>query len=284
MRILVTNDDGITSPGLHALAKALADDGRDVLVAAPDADYSGSGAAIGRIHADDHIDVSEDKLPDLPDVPAYGVDGPPALCVLAARLGGFGDPPDLVISGINPGCNTGRSVLHSGTVGAALTAANFGVSGLAVSVDVTTGLIHEAPTSEGSPEENGGSPPLTAEQDPPQWETAARLAAGLVDWLQAAPQRTVINLNVPHLALSEVRGLRWAALANFGTVRTAVVESGEGRLQMELRSSDVELPPGSDSALVREGFATVTAIRGVTAAEETPVAELLEQAVLSGAG
>ena len=56
--------------------------------------------------------------------------------MLAARLGGFGDPPELVVSGINPGRNTGRAVLHSGTVGAALTAANFGVSGLAVSIDV----------------------------------------------------------------------------------------------------------------------------------------------------
>jgi uncharacterized protein YndB with AHSA1/START domain len=64
---------------------------------------------------------------------AYGVDGPPGLSVLAARQGGFGDPPELVVSGINPGHNTGRAVLHSGTVGAALAAANFGVSGLAVS-------------------------------------------------------------------------------------------------------------------------------------------------------
>ena len=83
------------------------------------------------------------ELPGLAGVPAYALDGAPGLCVLAARLGGFGDPPDVVMSGINPGCNTGRAVLHSGTVGAALTAANFGVRGLAVSIDVVSTRIQE---------------------------------------------------------------------------------------------------------------------------------------------
>src|SRR4051794_41653689 len=70
-------------------------------------------------------------------VPCFGIDGPPALSVMAARLGAFGHPPDIVVSRINPGCNTGRSVLHSGTVGAGATAANFGISGKAVRVCIT---------------------------------------------------------------------------------------------------------------------------------------------------
>ena len=64
---------------------------------------------------------------------AWSVTGPPALCVMFARLGVFGGPFDLVVSGINPGANSGRAIYHSGTVGAALTARNGGVSGLAVS-------------------------------------------------------------------------------------------------------------------------------------------------------
>ena len=159
MKVLVTNDDGVASPGLHALVRALTGDGRDVEVAAPDRDMSGSGAAIGRIHLDEHIDAQPVELPGLAGVPAYAVDGPPGLCVLAARLGGFGPPPDVVVSGINPGCNTGRAVLHSGTVGAALTAANLGCRGLAVSIDVRPG-----PAADGS-------------TGPRHWATAAQVAA-----------------------------------------------------------------------------------------------------------
>ena len=63
--------------------------------------------------------------------------GPPALCVMFARLGAFGEPFDLVVSGINPGANVGRAVYHSGTVGAALTARNGNISGVAISQAVT---------------------------------------------------------------------------------------------------------------------------------------------------
>ena len=129
MKVLVTNDDGIDAPGLHALARALVADGRDVVVVAPARDMSGSGAAIGQVHLDETSTPAGSSCRGCAGVPAYAVDGAPGLCVLAARLGGFGDPPDVVMSGINPGCNTGRAVLHSGTVGAALTAANFGVRG-----------------------------------------------------------------------------------------------------------------------------------------------------------
>jgi 5'-nucleotidase len=239
VRILVTNDDGVGAPGLLPLAKAMVATGHDVVVAAPQVDMSGSGAAIGRMHADETIDVEPVELPGLEGVPAFGVDGPPALAVLAARLGGFGDLPDVVVSGINPGPNTGRAVLHSGTVGAALTGANFGVSGLAVSMGV--GDVY-------------------------QWETAAALAASALEWLLLQPAKTVLNLNVPNLPLGEVRGVREATLAPFGTVRAALVESQGGGLQMELAEHGMELPPDSDTALVRDGFAAVTVLRGITAA------------------
>lgn len=117
MRILVTNDDGIESEGLHVLARALRGQG-EVIVAAPDSEYSGAGAAIGPIH----LSEPEVRSVDVDGIDtAWSVSGPPALCVMFARLGLFGDV-DLVVSGINPGANVGRSVYHSGTVGAALTA------------------------------------------------------------------------------------------------------------------------------------------------------------------
>src|SRR6476646_7231203 len=191
MRLLVTNDDGIDAEGLHVLARHLAHAGHEVIVAAPASDASGSGAALGVFHADSHIDVKRVDIPDC-DAPAWAVAGPPGLCVLAARLGAFGDPPEVVVSGINAGLNTGRAILHSGTVGAALTAQNFGAKGLAVSVQ-------------------------SGEQW--HWDNAAGLATEVVHMVRAAPARSVVNVNVPARTRAEVRGLRWARLAPFGEVR-----------------------------------------------------------------
>ena len=126
MRLLVTNDDGVEAQGIHVLAAALRDAGNDVLVVAPNSDRSGTGAAIGLIHADQHLDAEAVEMPGCAGIPAYALDGPPGLCVSAARLGAFGTPPEIVVSGINSGCNTGHAILHSGTVGAALTAQSFG--------------------------------------------------------------------------------------------------------------------------------------------------------------
>ncbi len=244
MRILVTNDDGYQSRGIGFLAAAIDRAGHEVLVVAPETDQSGCGAGIGQWHLDDHIEVSDVDLEDAPGVRAVALRGTPALAVFAANLEAFGPPPDLVVSGINPGLNTGRATLHSGTVGAALTAANLGRSGLAVSQDWG---------------------------DPMRWSTAADLAVEAVGWLAEAPVRTVLNLNVPNTEPHEVRGLRWASLAPFGSVRAAIAESGEGRLQMEFREVDDELPEGSDTALVQAGYAAISSLVGIRIGEPLPV-------------
>lgn len=236
LRVLVTNDDGVHGPGLHHLARAVVDAGHEVVVAAPQEDMSGSSAALGHFHPDNHIDVTRHEVPGVPEVTAYGVDGPPALCVIASRLEAFGPPPDVVVSGINPGHNTGRATMHSGTVGAALTAANFGCRGAAFS---------------------------TGASDRPQWETAAGLVQPTLEWLMAQPESTVLNVNVPDVAAEHVQGVRWADLAPFGTVRATMVGADEGRLQMELRETEDDLPADSDTALVLAGFVAVTTLVGV---------------------
>lgn len=114
-RVLVADDDGFASPGIAVLAAAVADAGHDVVVACPDDDHSGSGASPGPMHPDEHIDVRQVALAD-GDLVANVVDGPPAVCVIAGALGGFGDPPDLIVSGNDPGLNTGWATLHPGTV------------------------------------------------------------------------------------------------------------------------------------------------------------------------
>ena len=134
LRALVTNDDGLHAPGLLALATALDAAGHEVLAVAPHGDRSGSGAAIGNLVDGSYVRYREMPLAGLDRVHSIELDGPPALCVFAACLGAFGDPPELVASGLNPGLNTGRLTLHSGTVGAALTAANLGLSAVATSI------------------------------------------------------------------------------------------------------------------------------------------------------
>jgi 5'-nucleotidase len=304
MKVLVTNDDGVDSPGLHALARALVDDGHDVIVVAPDREMSGSAAAIGQVHVEAGIDAERVDLPRLDGVPAYAVAGPPGLCVLTARLGGFGDPPELVVSGVNPGCNTGRAVLHSGTVGAALTAANFGCRGLAVSIDVSSLHLHEHAGGAGSTitvgdgdraragmvesSEMGGDPGArgrlrdvsgVAFDRPAEWDTAAAVAASAVSWLGSqAPPCAVLNINVPNLAFDRLAGARSATLAPFGTVRSSVVEAAPdgGRLQIEFRPTDTELPPDSDTAVVAQGFVSVTALSGIGIDDRVDVPAVLE--------
>lgn len=248
MRLLVTNDDGIECPGIHVLARELLGAGHEVVVAAPDRDWSGASSALGRIHLDEHIDATEVEVPGCPDAAGWAIGGPPGMCVLAGRLGAFGDPPELIVSGINAGLNTGRAILHSGTVGAALTAQNFGLSGLAVSVEST---------------------------DPWYWDTAAVWAVRALELLIRAPGRSVLNLNVPGRPHDEVRGIRWAHLAPFGEVRAAVAEARDDRLQFRLQSTgDHDLDPDTDQGLVRSGYAALTTLVGV--AEAWPAEEGLD--------
>ncbi len=236
----MTNDDGIESVGLHVLARALVGAGHDVVVVAPNSDRSGTGAALGLVHADQHLDAQRVEIPDL-DAPAFALDGPPGLCTVAARLEAFGPSPEVVVSGINAGLNTGRAVLHSGTVGAALTGQNFGISGLAVSV-------------------------ASAADGTWCWDTAAHFAVDALALLPTAPPRTVLNLNVPGRRIDEVLGVRWARLAVFGAVRSAVRAVGDGRYQFELVPTDDVPPPDSDQALVRAGYATLTTLVGIAEA------------------
>ena len=102
MRVLVTNDDGIESPGLWLLAAAVAGAGHEVVVAAPQTDMSGQSAAIFGLHGDRTLDVARREIPGLEGVDCFAVGATPAMCVIAADLEAFGPRPDIVVSGINP--------------------------------------------------------------------------------------------------------------------------------------------------------------------------------------
>lgn len=266
----MTNDDGVHAPGLGALTRELArwsaggtGGDRQVVVVAPLANHSGASAAVGTVYERETIGYRAVPIPGAEGVPSFGLDASPALSVIVGMLGAFGPRPDLVVSGINLGVNVGRSVLHSGTVGAALTGAQLGVSGLAVS--------------------------MRAGVEPEPWETAAVLAVGLVEVLAAAPPRTVLNLNVPALPLAGLRGVRAGRVGPAGIIKSARdasypapgsadrVSGGphsggepeEGEVRLTLGAAVPQLgdigdeDPEDDASLVAAGFASLTALAGV---------------------
>jgi len=113
------------------------------------------------------------------------------------------------------------------------------------------------------------------------YDTAAAIAAGALNWVAASPPKTVLNLNVPNLPLAEVRGVQPARLAPFGTVRTTLGDTVDGRLQVELRETTEELDPDTDTALVAAGYVAVTPLVGIRAAVdvEAEAAAAVEQAL-----
>lgn len=238
VRLLVTNDDGIDSPGLHALAQRMSRVA-EVIVFAPSGERSGAGASIGHL-SEGLPDVAPIDHPAMPDVAsAHHFDGPPALAALLACKGLFGDPPDAVVAGINPGWNVGHSVHFSGTIGACITATVDGIGGLAVSLRRTG--------------------------EPLRWTSAAEVAARLLP--EVVERRTVLSVNLDNLPFEELRGERRTGLADrvpYG-IRSAHLADGAitlGRSDADDRSIDV------DTGAVLAGYVSVSELvptRAITA-------------------
>jgi 5'-nucleotidase len=259
VRILVTNDDGIDSVGLHVLARALRSLG-EVVVVAPDAEYSGASAAFGALHLI-QPEVQRRHIDGLDEV--WAVSGPPALCVMFARLGVFGTGYDLVVAGINPGANVGRSVYHSGTVGACLTARNGGISGVAVSQAVT-----------GFGVEGQGWDEMLVGQ---QWESAADVAVAFVGAFVDGPpaEPFVANVNVPNVPIREMKGWRTTKVGTLpprvlATARLEPKVGHDSAYHVRMSWGDaVELPVDTDGGAVERDVVSVTFL-GRLAAEVRP--------------
>lgn len=253
---LVTNDDGIDSPGLHRLAQAALDAGLDVVIAAPASEASGSSASITVAQKDGRILYGRREIAALPGVDAFAVEAGPGLIALLAGHGSFGTPPDLVLSGINRGINVGQVILHSGTVGAALTGGVNGRRALAISQEVPT---------------EGGEP---------DWTAAALLAQQIIPHLAEQPGGTVLNLNVPLTEGDAVPELRPATLAEFGVAQTTATETDEGAddyVRLAVSSPPGRPRPGSDAALLAEGCASLTALRSVAEDTALPLDDLVSR-------
>ena len=253
MRILVTNDDGIDSVGLHILARAMRPFG-EVVIVAPDREFSGASVALGALHLI-QPEVHRMSVEGIDE--SWAVTGPPALCVMFARLGAFGEPFDLIVSGINPGANVGRSVYHSGTVGAALTARNGMVSGVAVSQSVTGFGVEGQAWDE-----------MLVGQ---KWHTAAAVAASYVEGLIANMPQTpvVVNLNVPNCELADIKGWQYGRIGHEPPRRmsTATLEAKEGYqgsyyVRMAWGEA-ADLPDDTDGGLVQNGYVSLSYLSSI---------------------
>jgi 5'-nucleotidase len=234
--------------------------GHEVVVAAPVREASGSSAALTALDAQEgRLVVDRRTLADVPDVEAYAVEASPAYIVLVATRGGFGPAPDLVLSGVNLGANTGVAVLHSGTVGAAFTGAANGCHAMAVSLDI--GLNPDGP---------------------PRWDAAAATAAELLRLAADTPRGVVLNVNVPNRAPAELRGVRRATLATFGVVQMTMHERGQGFVKMSLEQRTDDLEPGSDEAELLAGYVTITPIRPTCEATDVPLAGITAHESVGG--
>jgi 5'-nucleotidase len=179
--ILVTNDDGVTAPGLLALAlemQKLAD--AEITILAPDRNWSASG----------HVKTLNRPLRIYPitlpgGVPAYASDGAPSDCVALALLGYLDKAVDLVVSGINPYANLGHDVTYSGTVTAAMEAVIGGIPGIALSLD--------------SPEHTSGETDYS-----PAAQAARKIATRVLQ--EGLPKNTLLNVNVPYLPADQLKG------------------------------------------------------------------------------
>ena len=254
VRILVTNDDGIDSDGLRHLALAVRDLG-DVTVVAPDSEYSGASAALGTLHLM-QPEVHRASMEGLSDV--WSVSGPPALCVMFARLGAFGPPFDMVVAGINPGVNVGRSVYHSGTVGAAITGRVGGMTGVAVSQAV-----------QGFGVEGQGWDEMLRDQC---WEGAAEVAAAVAGALveQPAPAPVAVNVNVPNKPVGAMAGWQRTSVGRVPprVIADAALEEKVGHpgtFRVVMKWGDaVSLPEGTDGGAVERDLVSVTLLGRLT--------------------
>jgi 5'-nucleotidase len=227
MRVLLTNDDGITATGLNAMRRALLElPDVDLEVIAPDSNRSATGRAVT---LRDPIWVEEVEFGD--GTTGFATDGTPVDCVRFAALGLIDAPPELIVSGINHGANLGDDITYSGTVAAALEGIMLGIPAVAVSLA-------------------GGQ----------EFEPLASFVARLVDELDDVPmpEGTLLNVNGPG------DGVRGACACRLGkriyNDEMELTEEQDGRRRYRLygREPGYKHEDGTDFAAIAEGLIAVT--------------------------
>ena len=240
MNILLTNDDGIYADGISAMYQALLKAGHQVEVVAPSSERSAVGHAIT---VSDPLKVSFVEVERR--IRGHAIEGTPADCVKLAVNALFEIKPDLVISGINRGANTGNHIIYSGTVSAATEATMFGIPSIAVSLDVTYRNRTQSDFSYAA-------------------QFAAKLCKTVFDQ-GGLPLGTLLNVNVPGCPADEIRGVHVARQAKFHHKDEYEARSDPfGRTYYWLKLEEVQVsdPPQDDVdfRLLRSGYVVVCPI------------------------
>ena len=236
MRILLTNDDGVYAPGLRALRKELQNLG-EVIVVAPATEQSAVGHSITLLTPL----LVQEVLDDQDQFMGWAVEGRPADCVKLGLLELVPAPPDLVVSGLNAGSNSGINVLYSGTVAAAIEGAFFRQVSIAVSLEYT-------------------------KVKPLDFSRAAGIARKVIEQIVShRPEAgSLFNVNIPSLEKGPVRGIR--------TVPQNIApytETFDRRVDPRGRTyfwtgPGLECPnphPDTDVAALADGYVTVTPLQ-----------------------
>ncbi|MGC8121492.1 5'/3'-nucleotidase SurE [Marinobacter sp. VGCF2001] len=228
MRILLSNDDGVHSPGLVALYEGLKGFG-ELDVVAPDRDHSGASNALTL-----NRPLTVEQHPN----GFRSVDGTPTDCVHLAVNGLFDAPFDRVVSGINTHANLGDDIIYSGTVAAATEGRHLGLPAIAVSL-VNNGHYHYA--------------------------TAARVVRMLLEGKQALKlgPRSILNVNVPDLPWEKLNGFRVTRLGHRERAEGAVPMTcprGKQRYWIGAAGQGGDAGPGTDFHAVQEGYVSITPV------------------------
>jgi 5'-nucleotidase len=229
MRILVTNDDGIQSPGITVLAKALAAIG-EVWIVAPDRERTAVAHAV-TLHKPLRLHQLGPRR--------YAVNGTPVDCVNLALLKVMPKPPAMVVSGINKGVNLGDDVMYSGTVSAAMEGTILGVPSMAVS-------------QEG--------------RDQFRFEVGATYAARVARLLlaQGLPEETLLNINIPNRPRHGIKGVRVTCLSR-RRFHDPIIEKLDphGRKYYWIAGERISWSRSKDAdhEAIEEGFVSITPVR-----------------------
>lgn len=229
MKILISNDDGVHAPGLAHLAEALSKVG-DITVVAPDRNRSGVSNSL----------TLDNPLRVVTAANGFNsVNGTPTDCVHIAVTGLLKEMPDLVVSGINEGSNLSDDTLYSGTVAAATEGRFLGLPAIAVSL--------MGPRCE-------------------HYDTAAQVAKNLVEQLKTTPlsYSTILNVNVPDLPFSELRGVQVTRLGTRHiaepTIKT-LDPRGRKIFWIGQPGPEEDAGPGTDFYAVNSGYVSITPLQ-----------------------
>lgn len=229
MRILISNDDGVSAPGIAALYDALADYCECVVIA-PDQDKSGASSS---------LTLDRPLHPHTLTNGFISINGTPTDCVHLGLNGLLEQQPDMVVSGINLGANLGDDVLYSGTVAAALEGRFLDRPSFAFSL--VSRQVDNLPT-------------------------AAFFARKLLEAHASLnlPPRTVLNVNIPNLPLAKIRGIQLTRLGHRARAAAPVrVVDPRGKAGYWIAAAgDVEDGgPGTDFHAVMQGYVSITPLQ-----------------------